>query len=227
MRVLLPSSTLPAVARRSRSFDSSEARKSSILNCSSSTSTLKIPFALLHFHRAFAVVVDHPVFALRIPHRDQLGDDFRNRIGIRPDSSRAGRAAERTHEAADSFHGALRNKIKFRQGQRISAHQHAALLGVVKRNDRNVLKMDVLPHVHLRPVGKRKTPDALPRVQPARKKIPKFGALILRVPLAERIAERENAFLSPGFFLVATGSSESRIELSGPQGVEKSLRLQQ
>src|ERR1700722_2117500 len=220
MSVLLPSSTLPAVARRNKSLDNSEARKASISNCSSTAITLKIPFAFLHFHRAFAVMIDHPVFTLRIPHRDQLSDNLRNRIGIGSDRSGAGRAAERAHTAADGFHRTCRNEIEFRQCERISTNQHAAFLGIVKRNDGNIFEMDVLPDVHLRPVRKRKNADDFAGVQFARKKIPKFGALIFRIPLTEGITERKNALLGAGFFLVPASTSKCRVESTGSKGIE-------
>ena len=42
--------------------------------------------------------------------------------------------------------------------------------------------------------------------------VPQFGALILRVPLMEFIAEGENALFGAALFLVATCATESGIE---------------
>src|SRR5690242_10821306 len=103
--VLLPSSTLPAVVRRSRPLDFSPARNcSTSKDCGEGCSTAadissEVPFSFLQFHGSFAVMVDHPVLALRIFHCDQLGDDLGQRVGLRADRAGARRASQRPHPA--------------------------------------------------------------------------------------------------------------------------------
>src|SRR5579862_8538266 len=82
MSVLLPSSTLPAVEKRSR------------LNS-------EIALALFYFHRAFLIVVDDAVLALGTAHQFHLVDDFLDRVGFRPDGAGTRAAAERPHPAHD------------------------------------------------------------------------------------------------------------------------------
>ena len=58
-------------------------------------------------------------------------------------------------------------------------------------------------------------------------KIPKFRALVLRIPLAERVAEGIDAFFRAGFFFVAARAAERRVETAFGQRVEQRARLQQ
>src|SRR6202040_3468700 len=83
----------------------------------------------------------------------------------------------------------------------------------VERDDRDLLKMDVLPDVELGPVADWKDPDRLALgflgvVQP-----PKLRPLILRIPAMIGGAEREHALLGAAFLLVAPRAAECRIEM--------------
>src|SRR5258708_22520883 len=103
MSVLLPSSTLPAVVRRSRSLEYSAARNSSMLKWpfrSGSTMAadiLEVALALFDFHGAFAVVIDDAILALGVADSHQLGDDFRHRVGCRAYRAAALLASQRPH----------------------------------------------------------------------------------------------------------------------------------
>ena len=68
-----------------------------------------------------------------------------------------------------------------------------ALLGEVKRNDGNLFRVNVEPHVEFGPIGKRKYANAFPFVEARVENIPQFRALVLRVPLAQGIPERIDA----------------------------------
>ena len=57
--------------------------------------------------------------------------------------------------------------------------------------------------------------------------VPELGALALRIPLAVRVADREDALLRARAFLVAPGAADGRVEVAGLQRVEQRLRLQQ
>src|SRR5438270_2487473 len=87
--------------------------------------------------------------------------------------------------------------------------------------------MDVLPHVQLGPVGKRKDADALALIDPAVVEVPQFRALVLRVPLAEGIAEGVDPLLGARLLLVTPRTAESRVVTAGFQSVEQRARLQQ
>ena len=50
-------------------------------------------------------------------------------------------------------------RIVLHREQRFAAHHHLPLLGEVKRHDRDVFQVDVLPDVQLGPVGEREYPD--------------------------------------------------------------------
>ena len=62
---------------------------------------------------------------------------------------------------------------------------------------------DVGPDVELGPVRQREHADALAREDPAVVEVPDLGPLVLGVPLAELVAEREHALLGARLLLVA------------------------
>src|SRR5277367_191411 len=100
MSVDLPSSTLPAVEKRSRSLACSSARNSSTAKARSARAAiLEIALALFDFHGAFLVVIDDAVLTLASPEADQLFDDLGQRIGVGADGAGTRAASERAHAA--------------------------------------------------------------------------------------------------------------------------------
>src|SRR5690242_16138645 len=111
MSVLFPSSTLPAVQRRSRP-PAAAGVEVAIMACSVPTlvnSRLpsratrprvgwardrrsEVALALLHLHRPILVVVYDAQLPLRVPGGDELGDDFRDRVRVGADRPGAGGA---------------------------------------------------------------------------------------------------------------------------------------
>ena len=57
--------------------------------------------------------------------------------------------------------------------------------------------------------------------------VPEFGALVLGVPLAMRIAKGVNPFLGARFLFVSAGAAERSVKSAFRQGVEKGFGLQQ
>ena len=90
--------------------------------------------------------------------------------------------------------------------------EHAAGVREVDGRDLQLLPADVLPDVQLGPVGQREHPDVLAHADPGVVDVPQLGALVLRVPLAELVAEREHPLLGPGLLLVPAGAAEHRVE---------------
>ena len=88
----------------------------------------------------------------------------------------------------------------------------AALVTKVDGGDLQFLTLDVFPDVHLGPVGERKHTHVLTRIQATVVEVPDLGSLVLGIPLAEAIAEAEEALLGAGFFLVAAGAADAAIE---------------
>src|SRR5690242_12450262 len=105
MRVDFPSSTLPAVEKRSRSFSllslTNSSVSSALAKSSCGAAILEISLDLLEFHRAFLIMVNDAVFPLRTAEHHQLSNDFWDRIGIRGDCPGAMSAAQGTHTAHD------------------------------------------------------------------------------------------------------------------------------
>ena len=56
--------------------------------------------------------------------------------------------------------------------------------------------------------------------------VPQLGALVLRVPLTELVAEGEDPLLGPGLLLVAAGATEGGVEAVLLDGVEQRRGLQ-
>src|SRR3954466_9177916 len=96
MSVLLPSSTLPQVRRRSSSFFWWRARYEWMSSRPRSTACIsEIPLALLLLHRPRLVVVDHPALPLGVPPQQHLLDDLRQRRRVALDRAGERVAAER------------------------------------------------------------------------------------------------------------------------------------
>src|SRR5215469_18212358 len=172
-------------------------------------------------------MVNRAVLSLGASERDHLFNDLWNGIRRGANRARARNAAERPHPAFDSLRLFAGKKLARRVNQhdRAVPHNGLALTSVVKRNDRNVFRMDVEPHVELRPIRQRKNANALRFLDARVKKIPEFGALILRVPLAMRITKGVDALLGTGFFLVAPRSAKGRVEPSLSKRIEQGLRF--
>ena len=97
---------------------------------------------------------------------------------------------------------------------------------VVDRRELEALLADVLPDVELGPVRDREHPDVLARAVAPVVERPQLGPLVLRVPLAELVAERVHPLLGPGLLLVAPGTAEHGVELVLVDGVEQRPRLE-
>ena len=74
------------------------------------------------------------------------------------------------------------------------------------------LLADVFPHVHLGPVGQREHAHVFTRVEPGVVEVPDFRALVLRIPLAEGVAEAKEALLGPGLLFVTACAADAAVE---------------
>ena len=110
--------------------------------------------------------------------------------------------------------------------QHTVAPDELALMRKVNARQRDVLHLDVLPHIHLCPVADRENAEVLAKVHPAVEQVPQLGPLVLRVPLAERVAVGEETFLRARLFLIAPRAAEAGVELVLLDGVEQRGDLQ-
>ena len=148
---------------------------------------------------------------------NQLGDNFGNGVGIGADGAGAGAAAQRTQAALDPLlfaRQALHERL-LQGNQAVAAHQHPPLFGKIERHHGNTFLVDVVPDVQLRPVGQGENAYALTRIYARVIKVPQFGPLVLRVPLAGAVAEGKDAVLGAGFFFIPPGSPEGGVEAVG------------
>src|SRR5690606_4338612 len=93
----------------------------------------------------------------------------------------------------------------------------------VQGHDGDVLEPDVEPDVELGPVRDREAADALPLVDLRVVVAPQLGALALRVPLLEAIAEGVDALLGAGLLLVAARAAEGAVEAVLVEGLLEGL----
>ena len=93
-----------------------------------------------------------------------------------------------------------------------SRRNTVAAVREVDRRQLDLLVGDVLPDVELGPVREREHADVLALAVPAVVEVPQLGPLVLRVPLAELVAEREEALLGARLLLVAAGAAHHRVE---------------
>src|SRR6476646_2403748 len=214
MRVDLPSSTEPAVTRRSSSV---------------SRNSLEVANALPVLHRGLGdAVVRAGLAALGDARRRNLGDDRIDRPGLADDAAGARHVADGAEadgrverllvrEALDEVGGGVEHAVTL---------EDLALVREVDGRQLEVLARDVLPHVELRPVRDRDHADVLPFADPRVVEIPELGTLCARVPLPEVVAEAEDAFLRASALLVAARATHRRIELVLLDRVEQRGRLQ-
>src|SRR2546423_1636188 len=151
--VLLPSSTLPAVIKRSTPRSPTAG---ALLSISPSKLMSEVPFLLAPLHGRFGSLVVHTrraAFGDGCQH--SLGDDLG---GSRRDGfDRAGAAdvphgAEADRQLFDRFAGARWGDLRHRDEQAVAAHDRAAV-GVVDAGHGEPLAPDVLPDVELGPVA--------------------------------------------------------------------------
>src|SRR3954453_1960891 len=215
MSVLLPSSTEPAVAMRRMSL------RAIAMSCACSAAAewsrpalrreaSEVPLLLPVFHGGVAdLVVAAGGAALGHPGHRDLGDDLLDVRGLR--QHRGGQVGVADGAIADRL--AARLLTVARADELVDRVEHPlpldylALLRQVERRDLDLLAEDVLPDVQLGPVRQREDPDRLAEVDPAIEEVPELGALVLRVPLAELVAEGEDALLGAGLVLVAAGAA--------------------
>src|SRR6266704_3056800 len=230
--VLLPSSTLPAVMKRStprssvccalRSISPSKVIRglslawgiykghSHLVPPGSEISLLLAPL-----HGGFGGLVVHARrAALGHGGARRLDGDFGRRRGRRFDRAGAADVAHRAEPHGEFFHGlvlARRSDVGHRHQQSVPANDLPAV-GGVERGYGEPLAPDVLPHVELGPVADRKHPHVLALVDPRVVEVPRFRALVLGVPLAEVVAEGEDALFRARLFLVAARSADRGVE---------------
>src|SRR6478736_3786538 len=218
MSVDLPSSTLPAVARRTRSERA--ARERAPLEVADN-------LAVLHGRLGHAVV--RPRLAA---FGDAGGGDLGHHVG-QPHRLRAHRAG-----AAHVAHGAVAHRLDERllavdqlhvRRHRVEhpvAMEDVALVGEVDRGDLELLGDDVLPDVELGPVAQREDADVLAAVDAPVVEVPQLGTLALGVPRAEVVAEGHDPLLGARALLIAPGAAERRVEAVLADRVEQRRRLQ-
>ena len=120
-------------------------------------------------------------------------------------------------EALDEVRGGVEHPV---------APEHLALVREVDRRQLELLARDVLPHVELRPVRDREHADVLALADARVVEVPELGALRARVPLAEVVAEAEDALLRAGALLVAARAAHRGVEAVLLDRVEQRRRLQ-
>src|SRR5207302_8433975 len=100
-------------------------------------------------------------------------------------------------------------------GRRIEhavAAKHVALVREVDLRQLEALPRDVLPHVELGPVRDREHADVLALADARVVEVPELRALRTRVPLAEVVAEAEDALLRASALLVAARAAHRGVE---------------
>src|SRR5438445_6503757 len=223
--VLLPSSTLPAVMKRNtpRSSTASGFRSISPSKLISEVSLLLAPL-----HGGFRSLVVHARRpALGDSGQHGLGDDLSRRCGgglHRAGATDVTHGAEAHRKLLDPFAGARWGDLRHRNEQAVAAH-HRAAVGVVDGGHGEALALDVLPDVELGPVADREHAYVLALRNPRVVQAPQLWPLVLRVPLAELVAEREHALLGARLFLVAARPADRGIETELGDRLQQRHRL--
>ena len=93
------------------------------------------------------------------------------------------------------------------------AFEDFALVSEVDRGERDFFAFDVHPDVHLGEVREWENAEVFAGVLASVEEVPEFRALVFRVPLAEVVAMREEAFFRTGFFFIASSAAEAGVVL--------------
>src|SRR5205823_5784081 len=128
--------------------------------------------------RIFALLVLSPARSLRCAGMPQLLNDLAHAARIRLDRERARRTAQ--------------TPISF-----------ALLIRKVERNHRNLLPLDIFPHIQLRPVEQGMDPDVCSLLEISLELVPQLRWLIFHVPFHVFITRAEIAFLRACRLLIA------------------------
>ena len=96
--------------------------------------------------------------------------------------------------------------------QNIISNDDWSVVAVVNLGDRDLFGLDVLPDVKLHPVADRKNSEMFPDILPAIIEAPKFGPLVLRIPLTMGVAMGEKSLFCPCFLFVTTGTAKAGIK---------------
>ena len=83
----------------------------------------------------------------------------------------------------------------------------------VDRGERDFFAFDVHPDVHLGEVRERKNAEVFAGVLASVEEVPEFGSLVLRIPLTEVVAMREEAFFGTSLFFIASAATEAGVVL--------------
>ena len=132
---------------------------------------------------------------------------------------------KRTVLVMTSSPGARLDELSDREPHAV-AQDDVALVGEVDRRQIHLLALDVLPDVEFGPVREGEGAHVLAGIHLALVELPEFGALLARVPLAERVAEAQDALLGARLVLVAARAAEGGVEVVVGDGVEQGHRLE-
>src|SRR5581483_5568724 len=102
---------------------------------------------------------------------------------------------------------------------------HGAFAGAVERHDVDLLAVDVVPDVELRPVREREDAERLPLVLERVVEPPELGPLALRVPAVLCRAEGEDPLLGTRALLRAARTADREVEAVSVEGLPQGLRL--
>ena len=160
-------------------------------------------------------MIDDPVFSFAAAEAEKFFDDFGDRVGVGFDGTGAGSAAQRAHAAGADLRGFAGEgaDVGLDRDQGVAADVDFAWGGVVEGDDGYVLAFEVFPDIELGPVGEGEDAHALAGVDFWVVEVPEFWTLIFGVPLAELVAEGEDAFFGTGFFFVATSTADCGVGL--------------
>ncbi len=125
--------------------------------------------------------------------------------------------AEAHHFFLGHFGGTQGDKIADRNPG-IAAPNDLPRAGKVELGKLDVFASDIVPNIHLRPVGNRENAEVLAWALFAVEEVPEFGALVFGVPLPKVVAVAEETLFGTGLFLVAPGTSHKTVKLMGLNG---------
>src|SRR5690606_35468133 len=213
IKVLFPSSTLPAVANF----------KTSILL------RLKVSLLFSFFHGRLGSFIVDPCSPF-----GNLGfADFRNHFfyGVRMGfhGCRTAHVPHRPKADHPLFHGAVvrpdHHAVLGGPDQAVP-EEHLSFMGKINGGNLNVFPLYIAPNIQFGPVAYGEYPDVLTVLDLPVEHIEKLRPLVLFVPLPKIVPYRKDTFLGPGLLFIPPGPTDPGIELELLYGIQEGGGLQ-
>ena len=105
-------------------------------------------------------------------------------------------------------------------------YEHFPFMSEIYRGQGNAFRPDITPNIEFRPITDREYTNILALVDASVIDIPQLRTLQFWIPFSKVVADRKDAFLGTGLFLIAPGAADAGIEFELGDGIQERVCLQ-